>query len=75
MKLPFPSLPKTQVRCQAAIVADLLAEAALYESLAAGAALKALDAVGDAPALLARQHLLRAETFKAAAAIAAGGAK
>lgn len=56
------------------IAKRLTAEAERYHALAGEEALKALDSIGDAPAQLARKHLLRAETFKAAAAIAAGGA-
>ena len=47
-------------------------EAERYRKLAGEEAIKALDSIGDAPAQLARKHLLRAETFKAAAALVGG---
>ena len=52
--------------------AQLDREAERYRKLAGEEAIKALDSIGDAPAQLARKHLIREETFKAAAALVGG---
>ena len=57
---------------RARIKGILLAEAERYRLLAAGEALEALDSIGDEHAQIARRHLVRAETFNAAAELAGG---